>query len=445
MHDGRRVSNQPLFVTDRPILLADLGAGIARATEALSLPDQAAFRIVAFESSARVWFPFALSFEMGRELPAVPPLLDLGRVRLISIIGAPSTFADVDSFREFLQSWRHQVPTPPDLTGFVEPLVVRRQQRDTSDIPLPSWQFAISPANASATQQDLPTGPFVSADPDLFAPTVASVAAQWLGEKGLSQWSSPRMPIQGSIWDSRAYFEGVIEAEDGLAVQIRARVEGPFVARAMFRSLDASETPASKPIVDGRATVPVPESASSYQLFLLGPDNFAFDERRGSLLRGAGRDSLGPSLLRRTTPRGLDMIGGAESLSTFVDEERLRQLRDIEGEDFDLKRLIRLLEEANVCYGAECWSAVAALTRAILDHVPPIFSAPTFSQVASNHPGKGRSFKPLMAKLDESARKIADAVLHEQIQRKESVPTRAQVNFSHGLDVLLAEIVRILS
>jgi hypothetical protein len=66
-----------------------------------------------------------------------------------------------------------------------------------------------------------------------------------------------------------------------------------------------------------------------------------------------------------------------------------------------------------------------------------------FAEVANNYSGS-RSFKESMQHLDLSARKIGDAHLHTQIRTKEILPTATQVNFANDLDVLLAEIVRIL-
>jgi len=87
--------------------------------------------------------------------------------------------------------------------------------------------------------------------------------------------------------------------------------------------------------------------------------------------------------------------------------------------------------------------AVAALTRALLDHIPPIFGQPAFAQVASNH--NGQSFKTAMQRLQTSARSIGDAHLHQQIRRRETLPLPQQVNFAAEIDVLLAEIVRLSS
>lgn len=132
------------------------------------------------------------------------------------------------------------------------------------------------------------------------------------------------------------------------------------------------------------------------------------------------------------------------SVLVFVDEARLADLRAIASPRFDLRRLVAICDELNICYRSQCHIAVGGLIRALLDHVPPIFEAKTFAEVANNYPG-GKSFGDAMKLLDGMARKIADGLLHTQIRNKESLPTRAQVDFSSGVDVLLAEVVRKLS
>jgi hypothetical protein len=126
----------------------------------------------------------------------------------------------------------------------------------------------------------------------------------------------------------------------------------------------------------------------------------------------------------------------------FVAESRLSELRAITGGRFDMQRLIALAEELNNCWGRGDVHAVAMLTRAIIDHVPPVFNAKNFDEVANNYAGS-KSFKDSMQHLANSAKKIADGHLHTQIRRKEVLPTSTQVDFSRDLDVLLAEIVRI--
>jgi hypothetical protein len=124
----------------------------------------------------------------------------------------------------------------------------------------------------------------------------------------------------------------------------------------------------------------------------------------------------------------------------YVDEARIADLRTLEA-DFDFRKLIALCQELNQCYRAQCYHAVAALTRALIDHVPPVFGFSTFGEVVNNYAGT-RSFKDCMRQLDEMARKIADTHLHTVIRDSEVLPTRVQVDSSQGVDVLLAEVIR---
>ena len=49
-----------------------------------------------------------------------------------------------------------------------------------------------------------------------------------------------------------------------------------------------------------------------------------------------------------------------------------------------------------------------------------------------------------MENLNNSSRKISDSHLHTQIRKKEVLPNSNQVDFTNDLDVLLAEIYRVL-
>lgn len=133
----------------------------------------------------------------------------------------------------------------------------------------------------------------------------------------------------------------------------------------------------------------------------------------------------------------------AKSLNEYVDKARIDELRAIKSEEFDLTKLVALCEELNRCYGSQCLFALALLTRAVLDHLPPVFGYKSFAEVANNYKGT-RSFSQSMQHLDTSSRKIADAHLHTQIRSKEALPSMVQVNFKNDLDVLLSEIVRLL-
>jgi hypothetical protein len=128
----------------------------------------------------------------------------------------------------------------------------------------------------------------------------------------------------------------------------------------------------------------------------------------------------------------------ASTVSLYVSDRRLNALRAIRSSQFDLTKLLRLCEELNSNYSAGNYYSVAMLVRAILDHVPPIFSATKFEDVRAKH---GRqSFKEQMDHLEKSSRKMADDFLHGQVRRKEVLPTDTLIHFAPALDTLLGEV-----
>jgi hypothetical protein len=126
----------------------------------------------------------------------------------------------------------------------------------------------------------------------------------------------------------------------------------------------------------------------------------------------------------------------------YVSPTRLAELRQMTSANWDMTRLLRMVEELNVAYANRCHMSVAMLVKAIADHVPPVFACKSFAEVANNY-GGSKSFKGSVQNLQNSLRNIADAHLHVQIRRAETVPTEAQVDFRADLDVLLGEVVRL--
>jgi len=195
--------------------------------------------------------------------------------------------------------------------------------------------------------------------------------------------------------------------------------------------------------IDARIDYPLCDLGSANELSVLENDAekngyVEFQRMNGPCyrLKGKGRELLSAEKgLERSTPR--------QQLGSFVDPVRLSELKTIPKKEFDLTKLLRICEELDLCFKNECYLAVAALTRALIDHVPPIFKCETFAEVANNSPG-AKSFKESMKHLGESARNIGDAHLHVQIRRSETLPTPTQVDFKNDIDVLLGEIVRLL-
>lgn len=126
----------------------------------------------------------------------------------------------------------------------------------------------------------------------------------------------------------------------------------------------------------------------------------------------------------------------------FVHESRIEDLSKVTGK-FDFSKLCRLLSELNSSYRSKNIYACGMILRAIIDHVPPVFSYGTFHEVANSYAGGGKSFKEAMLSLSGSMRKISDGFLHTHIRSKESLPEEQQIRFHAELDLLLAEIIRI--
>ena len=126
----------------------------------------------------------------------------------------------------------------------------------------------------------------------------------------------------------------------------------------------------------------------------------------------------------------------------FVDDSRIAELKSLITEQFDLGRVVRLCEELNSSLGSGNFFAIAFLVRAILDHIPPVFGCGNFAEVANNYATK--SMRRSFTSLDSSVRNISDALLHQQIRKRESLPNLVTVNSSKELDVLLGEVVRVL-
>jgi hypothetical protein len=128
----------------------------------------------------------------------------------------------------------------------------------------------------------------------------------------------------------------------------------------------------------------------------------------------------------------------------FVAIVRMEALRRIEHVEFDCTRLVCLCEELNACAAGRHAHAVILLTRAILDHIPPVFGVSSFAEVASNYGGGGKSFKASAERLEKQARKVADRMLHQTIRSREVAPEMQEVEFSRELETVLAEVCRLL-
>jgi hypothetical protein len=128
---------------------------------------------------------------------------------------------------------------------------------------------------------------------------------------------------------------------------------------------------------------------------------------------------------------------------TYIEQSRIDELASIKSKNFDLSKLIALCNELNQCSTIRSSIAVASLQRTIINHVPPIFGFENFGQVVAQY-NTGKSVKKNFEHLLNSMKPISDHHLHSPVTKSDSLPNMTQVDFSNDLDVLLAEICKIL-
>jgi hypothetical protein len=127
----------------------------------------------------------------------------------------------------------------------------------------------------------------------------------------------------------------------------------------------------------------------------------------------------------------------------YIENSIILSLSELKSDKYDLTKLIKLSKELNDNYSLGNYLSCGMLIRAILDHLPPIFDKKTFKEVVNNYGTK--SFKDIISPLEDTARKISESYLHNLIQKKELLPNKTQVSFQPNIDVLLSEVIRILS
>jgi len=127
---------------------------------------------------------------------------------------------------------------------------------------------------------------------------------------------------------------------------------------------------------------------------------------------------------------------------TFINQLRIEELKSIKSQ-WDTSRLIQLCSDLNKSSTEGVVIGVAAISRAIINYVPPIFGFKNFEQVVAQY-SCPKSIKSSLEKLQNSLKNIADYNLHAQAAKADSLPNMTTVDFSNDLDVLVGEVCKVL-
>lgn len=187
-----------------------------------------------------------------------------------------------------------------------------------------------------------------------------------------------------------------------------------------------------RPFIAAVKRVGDPELAEMLTPFEASPDHISYAyEYKANLqgvidyLREASSDATYATTVR--------------SNSVFVDEGTLQELRSKISATFDLRKLVRFCEELNDSYSRANYLAAVLLIRAVMNHVPPVFGCRTFSEVTAQ---SSKSLKAIFERLEDSARPIADLHTHALIRKRETLPTKHQVEpYKASFELLIQEVI----
>ncbi len=124
----------------------------------------------------------------------------------------------------------------------------------------------------------------------------------------------------------------------------------------------------------------------------------------------------------------------------YFSKSKIDEFKNISNQKFDLSKIIKILEEVNICYQNECYLWVSSLLRMLLDHIPPIFWKINFESVVAEC-SFSKSDKENMKHLLWSSKNISDWILHGQISWKEVLPNKTTIEFRSDFDILLKSII----
>jgi hypothetical protein len=124
--------------------------------------------------------------------------------------------------------------------------------------------------------------------------------------------------------------------------------------------------------------------------------------------------------------------------NSYVNQRIVDDIRTKNGKSqFNVVKLLKLIEELNENYELKNSYATHALLRAILDHIPPILGQPDFNGVVNNY-SWGRTDKRYLKKLVDF-KDQADDALHRQISAQADLLDFDDMPASVCVDRLLQE------
>ncbi|MEV6500017.1 hypothetical protein [Streptomyces prunicolor] len=137
--------------------------------------------------------------------------------------------------------------------------------------------------------------------------------------------------------------------------------------------------------------------------------------------------------------------GSTPGRGTYVDPALLDDLENAaQVSTWKVHKLVALCQGLNDAYAAGNPYVCAAMIRAVLDHIPPVFGHTDFKQVAAQYSFTVRRTDKAHAQYLETFRPIGDDVLHRPISPRVPVVTMDDIPAPLRLNAVLHELLLLL-
>lgn len=277
-YEGAHLINQLPPVSGQ-MTLAELATFLGVAESQLGVAGTAALGVVAYESSAGVVWPFAMTLRIDAEDAPEEEAIHAGPAWLVRRRATLTSLADPDSLQRFLSSWASLVKPDGVLRDVQHLLNAIRHPGHNLWHRLPCWTIDMPlapPSVGTSTAPPVPHRPVV-VPTRLFARSVVDAAAQYLGLSDLRGRSMPVDGVKVLVADPRAYFDGVEETARGARFFVAGRrVPGNLVVGVTRIAPNGSHTDDHVVVANGQCEVTA-EPARSIEVQLVGDDSEPYD------------------------------------------------------------------------------------------------------------------------------------------------------------------------
>ncbi len=258
--------------------LAQLTAALRTAPRALGIPDLAEIRTVRIvgEDSHYNWGTILVAG--GDPDPDAPDQISLadGSLQLLRRVIRLSELRSPKKLITLLSDW----PSLPSQKGAVwqDTTYVNRFAGDLEAKHLPFWTLDISRQDTSSQNPPrTPPEPYFSPEANFFADQIAVAAAKWLRDpNGGLRWE-----IKGTtrviLFDPRAYFTRVESDTHQVRAFAHSSGPAPLVCWAQVDDFSGHRTDYRIDVVDGSATLELPEAIQGFELYLFDNTGQHFD------------------------------------------------------------------------------------------------------------------------------------------------------------------------